>query len=214
MSLEQRFGSQRAFAGVFRSWWQDLVLLQDLDEDDLADAIARRELLPGTPSGSQLRNVSNVDSYGLNAGYYGALAGGMLRYGLSVTHAVTRISEPGGSSDVLPVAAPTSGNARISFALPRPWPTVALAARAVSRRPLDEYAPDNRRFVDPQLELRAALTGLLPLDGLSYRLTANYSWIDVGPYAVGASPADESARPLVPVDRFRIGVGLQYDLFR
>jgi outer membrane receptor for ferrienterochelin and colicins len=214
MSLEQRFGSQRVFAGVFRSWWQDLVLLQDLSDVELADAITSGELLAGTPAGSQLRNVSNVDSHGINAGYYGALAGGTLRYGLSVTHAVTRISEPGGSSDVLPVAAPTSGNARISFTLPRVWPTLALAARYVSRRPLDEYAPDNHRFVDPQLELRAALTGDLPLDGLSYRLSANYSWIEVGPYAVGARPADDSARPLVPVDRFRIGVGLQYDLFR
>jgi outer membrane receptor for ferrienterochelin and colicins len=213
LSLEQRFGSQRAFAGVFRSWLQDLVLLQDLDEEDIADAIARGELLPDTPFASQLRNVSKVDSYGLNAGYYGALAGGAVHYGLTVTHAVTRISEPGGASDVLPVAAPTSGNGRIAFALPGALPTLALAARYVSRRPLDEYAADNQRFVDPQLEFRAALTGVLPLQGLSYRLTANYAWIGVGPYAVGPFPADESLRPLVPVDRFRIGVGLQYDLF-
>jgi outer membrane receptor for ferrienterochelin and colicins len=213
-SLEQRFGSQRAFVGVFKSWWEDLVLLQDLNEEELEAAIASTELLPDTPAGVQLRNVSKIDSYGLNAGYYGALAGGMLRYGLSVTHAETRISEPGGSSDVLPVAAPTSGNARISLSLPRLWPTVALAARYVSRRPLDEYSSENRRFVDPQVELRAALTGNLPISGLSYRLSANYALIDVGPYAIGATPADASPRPLVPVDKFRIAIGLQYDLFR
>jgi outer membrane receptor for ferrienterochelin and colicins len=213
MSLEQRLGSQRGFVGIFRSWWQDLVLLQDLDETELAAAIASGELLPDTPGAAQLRNVSKIDSYGLNAGYYGALASGALRYGVSVTHAVTRISEPGGAADVLPVAAPTSGNARLSYRLPDAWPTVALAARYVARRPLDEYAADNRRFVDPQLELRGALSGVLPLKGLSYRLSASYALIDVGPYAVGASPADESPRPLIPVDRFRIGIGLQYDLF-
>jgi hypothetical protein len=158
--------------------------------------------------------VSKIDSYGINAGYYGALASGAFRYGLSLTHAVTRISEPGGVSDVLPVAAPTSGNARVSYTLPYAWPTVALAARYVARRPLDEYAADNRRFVDPQVELRATLSGALPLDGLSYRLSASYALIDVGPYAVGASPADESPRPLIPVDRYRIGIGLQFDLFR
>ncbi len=212
-SLEQRFGSQRIFAGVFRSWWQDLVLLQDLNDQELAAAIESGDLLPDTPYGIQLRNVSDIDSYGFNAGYYGALAGGSLRYGLSLTHAVTRISEPGGTSDVLPVAAPTSGNARISLSLPHSLPTVALAARFVSRRPLDEYEPDNQRFADPQVELRAALTGGLFLSGLSYRLTANYAFLDVGPYAVGAPPADESPRPLVPVDQFRIGIGLQYDLF-
>jgi outer membrane receptor for ferrienterochelin and colicins len=214
MSLEQRFGSQRAFAGVFRSWWQDLVLLQDLDDDELAAAIASGELLPDTPAGAQLRNVSKIDSYGLNAGYYGALAGGALRYGFSVTHAVTRISEPGSASDVLPVAAPTSGNARISYTLSHAWPSVALAARYVSRRPLDEYAADNRRFVDPQVQLRAALSGDTPIDGLSYRLTADYALIDEGPYAIGTWPEDESPRPLIVVDRYRIGIGLQYDLFR
>jgi outer membrane receptor for ferrienterochelin and colicins len=213
-SIEQRFGSQRAFIGVFKSWWQDLVLLQDLNGDELTAAIDRKELLPGTPAGVQLRNVSKINSYGLNAGYYGALVSGMLRYGLSVTHAETRISEPGGASDVLPVAAPTSGNARISLSLPHEWPTLALAARYVSRRPLDEYAADNRRFVDPQVELRAALSGGLPIPGLSYRVSANYALIDVGPYAIGATPADGSPRPLVPVDRFRVAVGLQYDLFR
>jgi outer membrane receptor for ferrienterochelin and colicins len=213
-SLEQRFGSQRVFVGVFKSWWQDLVLLQDLNEDELAAAITSGELFPGTPAGVQLRNVSKIDSYGLNAGYYGALAGGTLRYGVSVTHAATRISEPGGTSDVLPVAAPTSGNARISLSLPQDWPTLALAARYVSRRPLDEFAGDTRRYVDPQVELRAALSGGLPISGLSYRLSANYALIDVGPYAIGATPADDSPRPLVPVDRFRVAIGLQYDLFR
>jgi outer membrane receptor for ferrienterochelin and colicins len=213
-SLEQRFGNQRVFAGVFRSWWQDLVLLTELNDDELAAAIDSEELLPDTPAANQLRNVSDIDSYGVNAGYYGAAAGGSLRYGFSVTHAVTRISEPGGASDVLPVAAPTSGNGRISFSPSRDLPTLALAARFVSRRPLDEYAPDNRRYADPQVELRAALSGDLLLPGLSYRLTANYALQNVGPYAVGAPPADASPRPLVPVDTFRLGVGLQYDLFR
>lgn len=212
-SVEQRLGTQRAFFGVFRSWWQDLVLLQDLDDEELAAAIATEELLPDTPYAAQLRNVSNIDTQGLNAGFDGSLARGTLRYGVTLTHARTRITDGGGASERLPVAAPTSGNARVSFALPFGLPTLALAASYVSRRPLDEYTADNPRFVDRQIQLRAALSGSLPLDGLSYRLTANYSTLDVGPYAVGAAPVGDGPRPLVPVDRFRIGVGLQYDLF-
>ena len=105
-SFEQRWGAQRLFVGAFHSWWQDLVRLEDLDDEDLAAAIASGELLPDTPGAAQLRNVSAIRSYGFNLGYDGSLAGA-LRYGMSVTHAVTRVSEPGGSSDILPVAAPT-----------------------------------------------------------------------------------------------------------
>ena len=61
-SVEQRYGTQRVFIGAFRSWWEDLVLLQDLDDEELAAAIASGELLPDTPYAAQLRNVSNIDS--------------------------------------------------------------------------------------------------------------------------------------------------------
>ena len=209
-SFEQRWGTQRLFAGAFHSWWQQLVRLEDLDDDELAAAIASGELLPDTPAGAQLRNVSSIRSYGFNLGYDGSLAGA-LRYGLSLTHAVTRVSEPGAGSDILPVAAPTVGNARISYTLPGLLPTAALAARYASRRPSDEYATDYERFTPAQLQLRLTLSGELPLPGLSYRLTADYSTSALGPYAVGPIPAEDASRPLIPMDRFRTGVGLQYD---
>ena len=212
VSAEQRFGSQRLFLGAFRSWWEDLVLLQDLDDAELAAAIENGQLLPDTPAGVQLRNVSKIESYGVSAGYYGALSGGAVRYGLSVTRAHTRIREPGSASELVPVAAPTVGNARVSWTLPDAWPTLALAARYVSRRPTTDYVREAPQFVDPEVELRAAVSGGLPIEGLSYRLTANYSFLDVGPYAVGATPADGGERSLLPIDRFRIGVGLQFDL--
>ena len=213
VSAEQRLGSQRLFLGAFRSWWEDLVLLQDLDDAQLADAIARGDLLPDTPYAAQLQNVSQIDSYGVSAGFYGALGGGALRYGTSVTQAHTRIREPGSASDRVPIAAPTVGNARVSWTPAAAWPTLALAARYVSRRPTSDYSRELPRFVDPQVELRAALSGGLPIPGLAYRLTANYSFLDVGPYAVDTGPADGSQPPLLPLDSFRVGVGLQYDLW-
>lgn len=211
-SAEQRLGSQRLFLGVFRSWWEDLVLLQDLSDDEVAAAVQTGQLLPDTQAGVQLQNVSRIDSQGLSAGLYGALGGGALRYGASVTRAHTRIRAPGGASERVPVAAPTVGNARISWTLPDAWPTLALAARYVSRRPTTDHVSDAPSFVAPQVELRAAVSGALPIEGLSYRLTANYSFLDVGPYAVGPTPADGGPRPLLPIDPLRFGVGLQYDL--
>lgn len=212
ISAEQRFGSQRLFLGVFRSWWEDLVLLQDSSEDEVAAAVADGLLLPDTQAGVQLRNVSKIDSYGLSAGYYGALEGGSLRYGLSVTRAHTRIRQTDGASEPMLVAAPTVGNARVSWSLPDAWPTLALAARYVSRRPTTDHVRELPQYVDPQVEVRAAVSGELPIEGLSYRLSANYSFQDSGPYAVGATPADGSPRQLLPIDQFRLGIGLQYDL--
>jgi outer membrane receptor for ferrienterochelin and colicins len=213
-SFEQRWGTQRLIVGAFQSWWQDLVLLEDLDDEELAAGIASGELLPDTAEASQLRNVSAVRSYGFNAGYYGSLAAGSLRYGLSVTRAMSRASEPGSSADVLPVAAPTLGNARVAYTLPGTLPTLALAGRYVSQRPIDEYTPDNPRFTPAQVELRLTLSGDLPIAGLSYRLTANYTTSTLGPYAVGPIPADDALRPYIPIERFRTGIGLQYDFWQ
>lgn len=210
-SFEQRWGAQRLLVGAFHSWWQDLVRLEDLDEEELAAGIASGELLPDTPAASQLRNVSSLRSYGFNLGYDGSLAAGDLRYGLSVTRAFTRISEPGGASEMLPVAAPTTGNARLAYTLPGSWPTLALVGRYVSRRPTDDYAADSERFIPAQLQLRLAVTGELHLPGLSYRLTADYTTAKTGPYVVGPYPADGGPQALIPVDRFRTGIGLQYD---
>lgn len=210
-SFEQRWGAQRLFVGAFQSWWQDLVRLEDLDEDELAAGIASEELLPDTPAAAQLRNVSSIRSYGFNLGYDGSLAAGALRYGLSVTRSFTRISEPGGASELLPVAAPTTGNARLAYTLPGALPTLALVARYVARRPTDDHATGSERFLRSEAQLRLAVSGELPLPGLSYRLTADYTTARTGPYVVGPYPADGAAQALIPVDRFRTGLGLQYD---
>jgi outer membrane receptor protein involved in Fe transport len=213
-SFEQRWGTQRFFAGAFESRWRDLVRLENLDADALAAGIASGELLADTAEAAQLRNVSAIRSYGFDAGYDGSLLASTLRYGLSVTHAVTRVKEPGSPSEILPVAAPTIGNARISYSLPNDLPTLALVGRYVSRRPIDEYTADDQRFVAAQVELRLAISGQLPIPGLSYRVTADYTTSTLGPYAVGPIPAGDAPQPLIPIDRFRTGIGLQYDFLQ
>jgi hypothetical protein len=72
------------------------------------------------------------------------------------------------------------------------------------------------------------VTGAVPgLKGLSYRASANYAFAEKGPYVIGPSQSQftTTARDtmtganvlivhspeLIPIDRFRGGVGLQYD---
>ena len=64
-----------------------------------------------------------------------------------------------------------------------------------------------------QAELRATISGPVPkLEGLSYRVGANYAAARNAPYVAGPTRLATGERELVPVDRFRVAVGLQYDL--
>ena len=68
-------------------------------------------------------------------------------------------------------------------------------------------------------ETRGTLSGPLPfLRGLTYRLTATYALAERGPYVVGAQQvyepstgAPDRSPQLLPLDRFRTSIGLQYD---
>ena len=72
----------------------------------------------------------------------------------------------------------------------------------------DPYAPS-------QLELRLTVSGDAPgVKGLSYRAMVNYAVADRGPYVIGpvtASIPSQTTPQLIPVDRLRSTVGLQYD---
>ena len=200
--LGQRFGAQSLQIGVFRSWWEDLLLVQELPQDEVDAALARGELEPGTQYAYQVKNVSKIKSYGFNIGYEGTGVAGRLRYGVGVTEAWARRQEPGGEEDLLPVAPNFFGNARISYHMGGNLPTLALAGRYVPDRPTNGY-PDNG-FASPLGELRATISGQTPAPGLSFRVSYNWITAKYGAYTVRG---DE----LVPNDQHRATLGLQYD---
>jgi hypothetical protein len=135
---------------------------------------------------------------------------GRLRYGASVTQGFTRRNDPTGE-DVMPVAAPLFGNARISYHLGGELPTLALASRLVGRRPANDYPSDN--FAKPMVELRATISGPIPgLPELTYRVTGNYASQTRSAYAIGPAALANGEREFSPVDRFRAGIGLEYVL--
>jgi hypothetical protein len=70
-------------------------------------------------------------------------------------------------------------------------------------------------YAPAQVELRLTLSGDSPFPkGLSYRAMVNYAVADRGAYVVGPVTAALPTQPtpqLIPVDRFRTTVGLQYE---
>jgi len=210
-SIEQRFGTQKMLIGAFRSWWTDMIVTDELTPQELQNAINSGDLEVGTVTAFQAQNISSIDNYGFNAGYEGSLVSGRLRYGASLTQGFTRRSDPGVGEDVLPIAAPVFGNARVSYHLGGELPTLALASRFVGRRPASDYPGTN--FAKPQVELRATISGAIPgLPELSYRLTGNYAAQTRSPYVVGPASLDNGQREFTPVDRFRAGIGFEYVL--
>jgi hypothetical protein len=128
-----------------------------------------------------------------------------------VTQGFTRRDDPIGGRDVLPVAAPVFGNARISYNLGGELPTLALASRVVGRRPASDYPSAN--FAKPLIELRATISGPIPgLPELTYRVTGNYATQTRSPYPIGPATLSNGEREFAPIDRFRASIGLEYVL--
>ena len=219
-SFEQKLGAQRLLFGVFRSWWQDIVENHVLSVPEQREAVARGELSLATFGVAQFRNVSRIDNSGLN-GIFEGTAGKeqQLHYGLNVTAAIARRVEAGTPTLPLAVAPQIFGNARIAYDIPGDWPTVAIATHYVGKRPIDRAYDGGwptGNVAPAQLETRGTISGPLPiLRGLSYRLTATYAVADRGPYVVGAQQVYEGSTEqfpqLLPIDRFRTSIGLQYD---
>jgi outer membrane receptor for ferrienterochelin and colicins len=209
-TFEQRFGTQALDIGVFYSQWSDLLSAYELTENEVAAGKASGRIAATAETVSQMRNVWKIESYGFNAGYRGSLQGGRLRYGAGITEAYARREDPGAPPTLLVVAPSIFGNARVSYDLGSPLPTLALAARWIGRRPNDDYPEAG--FAPATAELRAAVSGPLARSGLSYRVTANYVSADRGPYLVGRGTLPSGASDHNPIDRLRVGLGFSYDL--
>jgi outer membrane receptor for ferrienterochelin and colicin len=215
--IEHRFSAQRVQFGVFRSWWSDLIADEKVPLDVLTELQRQGRVPFATFDMSQYRNVARIDNYGWTGGWEGSVGQGRFRYGANATGAYTR-REVNGTSSPLAIAPRTFGNLRIAYTFGGLLPTPALAVSYMGPRLSDRPKSDGEA---PQMaELRFTLTGVVPLaPGLSYRLSAAYVTASEGPYAAGpnfgtivASPgADFPPLGFVPLDRFRVFVGLRYD---
>jgi outer membrane receptor for ferrienterochelin and colicins len=222
-SLEQRFGSQRVLFGVFRSWWKNLIESHQLTSQEKAEAVMRGELDITVSNGavSQYRNVSTIENYGFNGTYEGTAAGGKVRYGANVTGSVARRKSEDANERQMPLVPRMFGNLRASYDFQGDWPAFALATHFMGARIADRAWDGGFTYfpvAPPQASLRGTITGPVPgVKGLSYRFTANYIFGEQAPYVVGFSQGSNvfstETPELLPVDKFRTSVGLQYDFF-
>ena len=219
---EQRVFGQRLAVSVFESWWSDMVVLGPAPGDAVTSAIAAGATVSDPQSTTQYRNVGRIHSSGFSAQIEGSVLSGDLRYGVSATSAKSRRSSPDGGTQRLTVTPERFANAHVFYRLPNGLPGVGLAAVFFDQRPADRAfdadPPFNPRPHAPyDIEMRLTLTGVVPgVTGLSYRASANYTTAARGPYVVGPNQAGTDLQPaaeLNPVDRFRVAVGIQYDVF-
>lgn len=230
-SIEQKFATHRIFFDVFASRWTDMIEAYVLSADEVRAAAARGEIdnLRAIVF-RQYRNVAQIDDVGFDFGLDGSFLDGVLRYGINVTRANARRSDPRApDGHDLTVAPRIFGNARIAFApgAPGGWlPTFALAAQYLGKRPADRAWDGNfipTPYADPLLVLRGTVGGAVPVvPGLSYRLSAQWSSASYGPYVIGPGQSHDDrfnevrhanivSAELVPIDRFRATIGLRYD---
>jgi len=218
VNLEQRVGAHRLILGGFYSHWEKLVELTPLSDAEAIRAIRNGQTeVPFTPGIqlTQYRNTSDVRNYGLNMGFEGSLHSGLFLYGFTLTGALAQKRTSEGTTR-LPVAPQIFGNARLAFVLGQDLPTLAFATHFLGSRPADlsngEFTP--APFARSQVELRLTASGDAPfVKGLSYRVMANYAVADRGAYVVGpvtSAMASQTTPQLIPVDRFRTTLGLQY----
>lgn len=214
-SFEQRVGSHRIEVGVFRTYWEDLVLTHDLTPDEIATAVARGQLEEGVTSAEQTRNVSKIDAYGFTAAIEGSAASNHVHYGASVTRARARRTEPDEEAPLeLAASAQIIGNARIAYDFQGPYPEVGLVGRFAGERPVEATQGGGSSVVaPPQTELRLTVSGPFPkLKGLSYRLSGSYAFADRYPYAIGPAQLADGSPELAPVDQAKVALGLRYDI--
>jgi outer membrane receptor protein involved in Fe transport len=204
-SFEQRFGSHKLLFGGFHTDWNDLIYY-------------RYDLYYSTGVG-YYDNSGVIESTGFQAAYEGVWLDRRLRAGVNVTGAHVRRTLPDGTSQLLPASPAYFGNARLTYELPAPAPTIGLATHWAGAALADQGATGQftpAPFAPARIVGRVSLSGALPGGSrLSYRLTAQLTSASRVPYVVGPNQSTSPAQPgaeLAPVDQARFGLALQYDL--
>jgi outer membrane receptor for ferrienterochelin and colicins len=202
-TFEQRVGRNNFLVGVFRTRWSEMLSLEPTDSGLY-----------------QYQNSSDIENYGVNASVRGALDS--FHYGASIVGAHTRRVTPDGEQP-LPASPQVFGNARVSYSLPAPLPTIAFATTFVGRRPADRLLDGNfvpAPYAPSSVQLRLTLSQQVPaVPGLSYRVGGSYTTGDVVPYVAGPIQSyddPESTAPgpaeLTPVVKLVGFATLRYDL--
>ena len=212
--IQQRFGTHRLLFGVFRSWWDEMVLRARLSKAEFSAAQRAGLIDSGVTVVFQFRNAARVDDFGYNASYEATALEGRLSYGANLTSAYSRVDTPQGPK-LMTVTPSIYGNARVSYDLAHGYPTVGLAAQMSGKRLADngqDPGITQLHYAPPTLDTRLTLTGEVPaLKNLQYRVMADYAFTTTNPYQGISADSQLNHEELVPVNRVTALAGLQYD---
>jgi outer membrane receptor for ferrienterochelin and colicins len=218
-AIEQRLGTHRFLVGAFRTWWHDLILSSEITPDELAAAIARGELPPGSDAAQRYQNAGGtIDNLGVNAGWESSFLERRLHFGMTLTAATARRRSADGSTQPLTVAPQIFGNARLVYEFGGYLPTLAIVGQMQGKRYADRafdsgYSPSPS--TPTQTRLRGTISGGIPgTRRLTYRLISEVVFPAHEPYVIGprrtAAP-DQPTAELAPLQEFRLSVGLRYE---
>ena len=212
--IQQSFGSHRVLIGVFRSWWENMILRERLSQAELSAGQRAGLLDSSTLTVFQFRNLAQIDNYGLNASYEGTARDGRLNFGANLTWGYARVQTPTGSR-LMTVTPSVYGNARVSYDLGGRLPVVGLASQVTGRRLVDNAQDPGvveLKSAPPKLDARLTISGHLPhIANLQYRISADYAFTPNNPYVVGVGGRNPNITEVIPSNRATLLLGLQYD---
>jgi outer membrane cobalamin receptor len=211
-SLQQRVGTQRMLVGVFRSWWDNVVLSEILTQAELSAAQRAGQIDSSAVTVFQFRNVARVDNYGVNTSYEGTSVAGRLSYGANLTAAYTRL-RTATDTKLITVTPLIFGNVRLSYDFGDGRPVVGIASQISGKR-LNDHAEDpgviGLQYAPPMIDVRVTACGRVPrLASLHYRVSADYSFATSSPFSVVAGGMNGGSE-LIPVNRATALFTLEY----
>jgi outer membrane receptor for ferrienterochelin and colicins len=212
--IQQSFGSHRVVIGVFRTWWENMILRERLSQAELSAGQRAGLLDSSTLTVFQFRNVAEITNYGVNASYEGTAREGRLSFGANLTWGYARVQTPTGSRQMT-VTPSIYGNARVSYDLGGRLPIVGLVTQASSRRLVDNAQDPGvleQKAAPPKLVTRLTISGQVPrISDLQYRLSADYAFTPSNPYVTSVGGRDPNVTEIAPSNRATVLFGLQYN---
>jgi outer membrane cobalamin receptor len=213
--IQQRVGTHRILFGVFRSWWNNMVVREVLAKAEISAAQRAGIIDSSTVLVYQFRNTSRIDDYGVNASYESALMDGHLTYGANATFAYAR-AHPREGTKLMTVTPSIFGNVRASYDFGGTLPVVGIASQMSDRRLSDDSQdPDaiQLHYASPMLDLRLTVSGPVPrIANLHYRMAVDYAFTTTNPYQAITSPGvGQASSELVPFNRLNLLLGLWAD---
>jgi outer membrane receptor for ferrienterochelin and colicins len=213
--IQQGIGTHRILFGVFRSWWNNMVLREIISKADLGAAQRAGLIDSSSIIVYQFRNTSRIDDYGINASYESAAMDGHLTYGANMTFAYARAHTPDGPK-LMTVTPSLFGNVRASYDFAGGFPAVGIASQMSGRR-LSDNSQDpgvtQLHYAAPMLDLRLTVSGAVPrITNLHYRVAADYAFTTANPYQAISSPGiGQDTEELIPLNRLTLILGLSAD---